>query len=107
MPIALAIMVGLYLWVVLRRSRGAALPAEEIARLDRLLRFVRIGLVVVSLVTLGSILWISNPGYAGGRGKVDVLSMLVVAGTIISYGFTIAAAVWCVVHYRNAASGEN
>lgn len=101
MPIALGVMIGLYIWIVLRRTRSGTLPPAEIARLDRLMRFLRLGLVVVSLVTAALMIWTSNTRGIRTEESGDLMPVVVVAGTIISYALTLAAVVWCVVYYRN------
>lgn len=103
MPIALGVMIGLYFWMALRRTRSGPMQPAELARLERLMRFLRLGLVVVSVSTVGLMLWTSRTGGIRTGDSGDFLAVLVVAGTIISYGLTLAAIVWCVMYYREAA----
>jgi|GEM_PF-3568831 len=102
MPLALAVMAGLYVWTVMRRTRRGGLAEDETARIDRLLWFLRLGLALVSIVAMGALLLASRMR-AGVEGEADdLLPVFVVGGTIASYGITVISAVWCIVEHRRA-----
>lgn len=103
MPLALGVMIGLYFWMVLRRTRSGALLPTEITRVDRLMRFLRIGLIMTSVVTVGLMIQTSSTKGIRTDGSSDLLQIFLTAGTIISYALTLAAIVWCVMYYREAA----
>ncbi len=109
MPLALLIIMGLYIWLVLRRAKGfggAALDGDEGVRAEKLLRFMRVGLMLASIVLAASIILASGRerggglahmlrnvgGFFGADSQAAALPFFVIIGTVVSYGYTIVAA---------------
>jgi hypothetical protein len=112
-------MMALYIWLVWQRTRGdggRALADEEALRAEKLMRFVRVGLMVASVVLVAAIILASSRGPvagteapAGGPGtglagalrrvggffglgrQAAALPFFVIVGTAVSYGYTIVA----------------
>ena len=91
MPVALFILILLYIRLVIWRTRGVngvMLEADAIRAAERLLTFVRVALMLGSIVLLASLYRASTPGADSG-----ILSFLVIAGTVACYVLTIASAI--------------
>lgn len=132
MPIALFLLIALYLWLVWLRTRGRdgkALVGEEAMKAEKLLRLVRVGMMLAAVVLLVAIIWMSGarnaeapinpetapapssePSWRGALteigiflglwGEGAVLPFFVIAGTAISYGYTIVMAAKVIGFYR-------
>lgn len=98
MPVALFILILLYIRIVMWRTRGSngmMLGEEEIRVADRLLALVRFGLMLGSIILLASLYRASSAGADSGT-----LSLLVIAGTVACYALTLAAIVRMVGFWR-------
>jgi hypothetical protein len=133
MPIALFLLIALYMWLVWQRTRGdkgKALVGEGATKAEKLIRFVRVGLVVASVVLVATIIvvssrqrvatpvpmpapvpdpasgsWLENLFADAGRffgveSQGAALPFFVIIGTAVSYGYTIVAVARVIGYYR-------
>src|SRR4051812_34460292 len=101
MPVALFLLIAFYIWLVRQRTRGdggKALVGEDARKTEKLLGFVRVGLVLASVVLAAAMFWSSTRRGVENQGAV--LPLFVIIGTAASYGYTIVAAAKVIGYYR-------
>jgi hypothetical protein len=124
MPLALFLLIVLYVWLVWKRTKGdagKALTGEDARKAEKLMGIVRVGLVLASVVLVAAIIMASTPpgtapdharvggvagalrsagGFFGVDTRAAALPFFVIIGTAISYGYTIVAAAKVVGFHR-------